>query len=283
MAIQKLFTLLIIILMISVMPIKFSEAHGAVLLDVSLDFDSFFKEEVDNAAKEFLDTDKEPVFYDVENNIIMVSFDNFGNTLVYVNPYTFDINGFNDNSLRNKNGKEVFDYDLRKEIAEQKLDELPQNIKKELVFIEEEKVTDNVYRYRWNRFINEVYVSGEGFYVDVDSVKGNLIGYKLYYFYEDSNFDTTPTINGNVAKYIAEIMSGGKIVEGSKPVLVIRKNKLLWGIYVRMIVPFYVGIDAKTGEVGDNTADLLYGLPDAYNSDNVKVVKSEYIRKILGD
>ena len=257
-------------------------AHSLYLFDISLDFDQQLKSDTIKAAKEFLNTDKDPVSFDLDKGLIIAHFEPEQRNYVEVNPIWYKVNGMrNENLMHTQEGNKIT-KEQGYETAKKVFESLPKDVQSELKYSPLVSEVDGAYFYKWFRYVNNIIVAGEDFYVNVDAFNANVIAWRLSVFdYPEGLIVTTPAITANIARKVAEISFKSPSVKGFEPYLIINGNEPVWVIKLQgEFYPFYVGVSAADGSI--NFMGVLPGeLPDGYSvGKNIKVVENNIIKKI---
>ena len=258
-------------------------AHSNYLFDIDLDFSPILKQNVISASDGFYESKKVPVRFDFDRGLLVVQFDNDFEKSVLVNPYSFEVQGFRDDS-RTVRGGAVFDFEQRKKIALSVFENLSEDYKLELVYDGERVTYEGNFKHFWHRYVKGVFVSNEYLEIEVNGVTGQVIAYKLYLF--DSNKDVivvNPAISSNLAKEIGRLKFNGVIVDEFEPVLVVENKVPVWVFKIKLLYPIYVGVDGLTGEVLWS-GNLRTILPQDYSvGKEVRVIENDFIKKLKED
>jgi len=256
-------------------------AHGNIIYNIDLDFDKELESKTIKKSQEYSGINENPKSFDFDRELIKVNFDRKLEYSILINPSDYSVSGVRDNSLIKKDGKINFNQKQRKEIAEKMLDTLPKEIRSELTYGEEEKLYLGTYVHKWYRYIDGVFVSNEYLEVEIDATNGKIVSWRLSIFsYPSKDIQTSPAISHSVAQQIAQIKFGAKPTE-FEPILVIEKNKPVWITKVKSLYPFYVGIDALTGEVL-YSGGIKTELPKNYDTGReIKITENDLIKSII--
>ena len=259
-----------------------ASAHSLYLFNISLDFDKELKSSVIQSAQKFLNTNKEPVAFDLDKGLIMVHFEPEQRNYVEVNPLGYLVQGMRNENLKHQEGKKSLTKEQGFEIAKKFFDKLPEKIKSELKYNSEVSEVDDTYFYKWFRYVNGILVAGEDLLVNVDAVNGNLIEWRLAIFdYPKESIETNPAISINVAKKVAELSFNEPSVKDFEPYLIININEPVWVTKLQgKFYPFYVGANAKDGSVSF-TGTLPGDIPKDYRiGKEIKVTETDFIKQI---
>lgn len=261
----------------------FVEGHGNILYGIDLDFDKAMKLKIIEAAQSYLGINEEPVQFDFDRELIVVKFDRELEYFVSINPVDYSVSGFRDDELLNRNAEIKYNQQQRKEIAQKIFDSLPEEYKSEMAYGEEEKLYSGSFKYRWYRYVDDIFVSNKYFEVEVDGSRGDVIAWKrTIFFYPKSQIQTTPAITYQVAQKIAEIRFKATPLD-YKPILILERGKPVWITKVKSLFPFFVGVDALDGNVL-YSGSLRTELPENYDyGREVEVIETDFIKNIYND
>ena len=248
---------------------NFTAAHQNNIMNIDLDFDPPVKAGIIQAAKKHLKTTQEPVLFDLANGLIMVNFKQDRSLYVLVNPETFEVNGFNDNTLRNNGGSVLFTEKQRISKAKKLFEQIPKKYANELEYDGERHIFGNIFRHQWYRKVDRVLVLGEELFVDVDAVSGDIVLWQLSFFeYPSEEIDTTPEIDLETAVELAKInFETSKLSDKMTPKLVVVDDTPMWVLmlYNRYLKDYYVVLDANTGEVKKSGHNIGGTIPKDYD------------------
>ena len=268
--------------LIALLTSSFAASHSIYLFNISLDFDKELKSNVIKEAQKFLKTSKEPVAFDLDNGLIMVHFEPEQRNYAEINPLGYVVQGMRNENLKHKSGQPIITKEDGFEIAKNFFGSFPEEIRSELKYGPDVSEVDNTYFYKWFRYANGALVVGEDLMVNVDSVNGNIIAWRLSIFdYPENAIETSPSISKNVAKRVAELSFNIGSVGGFKPYLIINKNEPVWVTRLQgQFYPFFVGVNAKDGSIAF-TGSLPGEVPRGYDfGDGIKVAETDFIKGI---
>jgi hypothetical protein len=257
-------------------------SHSAFLFDLSLDFDLDLKSNIIKSAQNYFGTANEPLSFDLDKGLINVHFEPEQSKYVQINPIDFSVSGMRDESKIHKSGKKTLSKQQGFEIANKLFENLPISVKSELKFDSDISEVRDTYFYNWYRYKDGILILDEKYMVNVDSVNGNIIAFRLMIFeYPEDLIDITPAISQNIAKRIAELSFNGPTVENFEPYLVVYFDELLWITKIQgQFYPFFVAVNAKDGSISF-TGQLRGDVPKKYNvGRNVKVIETDFIKSI---
>lgn len=270
-----LFTLLLLFASIA-------SAHSLYLFGISLDFDKDLKSETIKASNAFLNTNKEPVSFDLDKGLIIVHFDSEQKNYVEINPLGYIVHGMRNEDLKHQKDENKLTKEQGYEIAKKIFDGLPSSVKSELRYDPLVSEIDGTYFYKWFRYANDLLVAGEDFYVNVDAFNGNVIAWRLSVFdYPKDMIETTPAIPANVARRVAELSFNFPSVEEFESYLIVNGKEPVWVIKLNgEFYPFYIGVSATDGSI-DFTGILPGEIPEGYSEGkNTAVVENDIIKRI---
>jgi hypothetical protein len=258
-------------------------AHGNVLYDITLDFDKDLKKGIISAAQKHLNINEQPTKLDYDYELISVKFGDKLEHSVLVHPSDFSIFGFRDDSLVNRNGDINFNEQQRNDIALDIFNNIPESYQAELKYSGEKKLYAGSFEHTWYRYKNKILVMSDHLKVEIDPTKGSIVAWRLSpFFYRQEELNEVPAISWQTAQKIAELRFKGQSLD-TKPVLIFVRNELLWLTKIKGLYPFFVGVNAHTGEV-EFSGNPRGELPNDYDyGRDVEVVPSKLIKEIYGD
>ncbi|HLC49961.1 MAG TPA: hypothetical protein VJI97_00870 [Candidatus Nanoarchaeia archaeon] len=276
--IPKTFLIIVILFLFS---LSLASSHSSYLFGISLDFDRELKENTINAAQKFMNTQKIPIIFDLNNGLIMVHFEPQQTNYVEIDPIDYSVHGFRNENLKHSQGTVKFSTKQAFEIAMKEFDKLSPSTKSELKYSNAVEV-DGTYFYKWFRYNNGILILNNDFFVNVDAVNGNVIAKRLAVFgYPAQLMDKNPAITGNVAKKVAELTFNLPSVENFNPYLVINGNEMLWVSRLKgPFYPFYVGVSARDGSIAF-TGVVPGEVPDNYSAGiEIKIIETDMVENI---
>lgn len=203
------------------------------------------KQKIIESAQSYLNITQEPksIEHDKELGIYKVLFQGEKTVIsLTFDPRTLELVGYY-NLNRGGDGIETYNRDQTLQIAENQLiKSVPVTYIDELFLAEEEKST-GYYIFVWDRQINNIEVSGEGFSTFVDYSNGNILSWSMRVGYPASEIDTVPTLTKDQAVYVIEKAYG--ITPIREPYLRIFGKRLVWET---LIPGAFVALDTDTGE-----------------------------------
>src|SRR3989344_744319 len=212
---KKLFFIFLFFVLLMISSLIFVNAHSLYLFDISLDFDKELKSNVIEEAQKFLNAKKKPLSFDLDKGLIIVHFEPEQRNYVEVNPFGYKVNGMRNENLKHKTEGKKLTKEQGFEIANTFFDTLPADVKSELEYDAEVSEVDGTYFYKWFRYVNGILVIGEDFFVNVDTVNGSIIAWRLSIFdYPKDSIETVPAITSNAAKKVAELSFNVPSVKG---------------------------------------------------------------------
>src|SRR3989344_3822560 len=107
---------LFIILAASLLPL--AHAHSLLLYDVSLDFESEYKSQIDAAAMAFFNTTQKPMRYDFDHELIIAHYGDATEKSVAIHPVTFQVMGMKDDTLYSKGISSILTAETAKPYAD---------------------------------------------------------------------------------------------------------------------------------------------------------------------
>jgi hypothetical protein len=280
--ITKYLIVTILNLVLLYMSVIIVSAHGNVLYDISLDWDEELENGVIGAAQEFYGINEMPEKLDYDHELINVKFSRDLEYSVLIHPIDFAVYGYRNDNLISK-GDQVLDSQARKTKAEEIFKFVPGHFKKQLRYGGESKLYTGIFQHTWFRYVNGAYVLNDHLQVEVDSVDGDIISWRLSpFFYHENQLPQHPAITSEVAEQIALIYLKAKSLD-KDPFLIYEKDRLVWVINVQSLYPIFVGVNAITGELVFSGA-IRGDMPPNYDyGKDVEVVQSTLISRIYGE
>lgn len=259
-------------------------AHSLYLFDISLDFDKELKSNAVKAAQKFLNTNKEPLAFDLDRGLIIAHFETWQRNYVEINPLDYGVHGMRNENLKHTSGSAKLTKEQGFEIASKFFEAFPRKVKSELKYNPEVSDADGTYFYKWFRYVDGIIVVGEDMLVNIDAFNGSIIAWRLAIFdYQSNAIDAVPAITKSVAARVAEISFGAPSVHDFKPYLIISINEPVWVIRLQgQFYPYFVGVSAKDG--GISFSGTLPGeVPNEYTAGNeIQAVETELVKQIYG-
>jgi hypothetical protein len=258
-------------LFILLLLIPFTFAHGNVIYNINLDFDSSFKKSIDTSTMKLLNNI--PERYDFERELIWAHVEDES---VAIHPTEFVQMGYRDNSLIQKGENKV---DTKK-VAEKMFEDLPEAYKTKLYYTGMKSLYTGVHRYAWFHHQNKIIVLNELFEVEVNPNDGEVIAWKKSLL-TDEKRPENPAINHKVASLIAELKFNAEPIKDFEPILAYDKERLIWIVKVKSLYPIFVAIDSSNGEIIYSGA-IRGELPNSYSyGKEVEVIPNAFIKGVL--
>ncbi|MEK6983099.1 MAG: hypothetical protein AABX33_00870 [Nanoarchaeota archaeon] len=257
-------------------------AHSSYLFNINLDFDKEIKSNVVKSAQKFLNTNKEPIDFDLDKGLIIAHFEPEQRNYLEINPIGFVVQGMRNENLKHKAGTKKMTKEQGFEIAKKFFDSLPEKIKSELEYYPEFSEVDGTHFYKWYRYIDGILVVGEDLIVNIDAVNGNIIAWRLSIFdYPKESIQKVPAVSKNVATKVAELSFNAPSVKGFKPYTIINGKELVWVNRLQgQFYPFFVGVSAADGSIAF-TGTIPGEVPKEYDVGNeLQAVESDFVKQI---
>ncbi len=268
----------------------FASAHNEYLFNVSFDYNPQLKMHAIRNAQIFLNTTEEPVSLDLDQGMVSVDFkaeNGERERFVLIADNSYSVQGFYDLSLVHTSGNENSTEEQRKKIAENTFITLPENVRNQLEYLDEEK-TGEVYNHKWVRKINGILVLGDQLEILVDGVNGNTVGWRLGMFdFPAEGFSTKPSVSFSDALDVArKANNNDKLYEHFKPYLVIAEDgRFVWlfMLFNPYVKNYYVAVDAVSKElVISGTSELEGEIPSSYQPQDTSGSSSAVIISAIG-
>ena len=262
--------------------VALAAAHSLYLFDISLDFDKELKSNTVKAAQKFLNTNKEPLAFDLDKGLVIVHFEPEQRNYVEINPLDYGIYGMRNENLKHASGSTTLTKEQGFEIANKFFETFPHKVKSELKYNPEISEVDGTYFYKWFRYVDGILVVGEDMFVNIDAFNGNIVAWRLAIFdYPSDAIETFPAITKNVATRVAELSFGAPSAQDFEPYLIININEPVWVIKIQgQFYPFFVGVSAKDGSTSFS-GTLPGEIPKGYKAGNeIQVVETELVKQI---
>lgn len=260
-----------------------AQAHLNEILNVDLSYEKGLEETIIYKAQDFFNTTKQSIKLDILAGKYAVYFQGDNRSAkqyVLLDPEDYAVTGFYDENLLGR-GQEKKSSQQLLEKAEVFLKSLDIEGKDELLYTGvSDGVFDGVYRYTWNRFLDDYLVIGEEFKIDIDARNENIVAWDFSIFdakKSSINFDDIMPFSKayNIFTYLDK---NSEIIKDFNPILIIRGDKLEWDFFVQskntiITLKYYAGVDAHTGEIiyrNDNVGNggiypMQYFVPKNYD------------------